>query len=100
MQCLVPGLQDNGSMNGTSEQADILPPNCMVKDRWKVVSAQTLIRWRCLHVELAQRLAAVSMPPVCCWCRENFTVVFSDKVLEQQNPRSLRSTDLQAVVLF
>lgn len=25
-------------MNGTSEQADILPPNCMVKDRWKVVS--------------------------------------------------------------
>uniref|UniRef100_H3CHK3 non-specific serine/threonine protein kinase n=1 Tax=Tetraodon nigroviridis TaxID=99883 RepID=H3CHK3_TETNG len=37
MQCLVPGLQDNGSMNGTSEQADILPPNCMVKDRWKVL---------------------------------------------------------------
>ncbi|MEQ2173794.1 Tau-tubulin kinase 1, partial [Goodea atripinnis] len=36
MQCLVPGLQDNGNMNGTSEQADILPPNCMVKDRWKV----------------------------------------------------------------
>ncbi|KAE8299959.1 Tau-tubulin kinase 1 [Larimichthys crocea] len=24
-------------MNGTSEQADILPPNCMVKDRWKVL---------------------------------------------------------------
>uniref|UniRef100_A0A3Q2YUX3 Tau tubulin kinase 1 n=1 Tax=Hippocampus comes TaxID=109280 RepID=A0A3Q2YUX3_HIPCM len=24
-------------MNGTAEQADILPPNCMVKDRWKVV---------------------------------------------------------------
>ncbi|TNM85614.1 hypothetical protein fugu_007885 [Takifugu bimaculatus] len=37
MQCLVPGLQDNASMNGTSEQADILPPNCMVKDRWKVL---------------------------------------------------------------
>uniref|UniRef100_A0A8C7ZY38 non-specific serine/threonine protein kinase n=1 Tax=Oryzias sinensis TaxID=183150 RepID=A0A8C7ZY38_9TELE len=37
MQCLVPGLQDNGNMNGTSEQADILPPNCMVKDRWKVL---------------------------------------------------------------
>ena len=36
MQCLVPG--DNGNMNGTSEQVDILPPNCMVKDRWKVVS--------------------------------------------------------------
>lgn len=38
MQCLVPSLQDNANMNGTSEQADILPPNCMVKDRWKVVS--------------------------------------------------------------
>uniref|UniRef100_A0A1A7XA46 non-specific serine/threonine protein kinase n=2 Tax=Iconisemion striatum TaxID=60296 RepID=A0A1A7XA46_9TELE len=37
MQCLVPGHQDNGNMNGTSEQADILPPNCMVKDRWKVL---------------------------------------------------------------
>lgn len=35
MQCLVPGVQDN--MNGTSEQVDILPPNCMVKDRWKVL---------------------------------------------------------------
>lgn len=44
MQCLVPGLQDNGNMNGTSEQADILPPNCMVKDRWKVVSQQG--RWK------------------------------------------------------
>ncbi|KAG7220185.1 hypothetical protein INR49_018412 [Caranx melampygus] len=33
-----PSLQDNANMNGTSEQADILPPNCMVKDRWKVVS--------------------------------------------------------------
>ncbi|XP_050926874.1 LOW QUALITY PROTEIN: tau-tubulin kinase 1 [Lates calcarifer] len=37
MQCLVPSLQDNANMNGTSEQADILPPNCMVKDRWKVL---------------------------------------------------------------
>ncbi|KAK2817556.1 hypothetical protein Q5P01_025747 [Channa striata] len=37
MQCLVPGLQDNANMNGTSEQADILPANCMVKDRWKVL---------------------------------------------------------------
>ncbi|KAM3622656.1 uncharacterized protein V6R79_001700 [Siganus canaliculatus] len=37
MQCLVPGLQDNANMNGTSEQADILPPNYMVKDRWKVL---------------------------------------------------------------
>ncbi|XP_050978723.1 tau-tubulin kinase 1 isoform X2 [Labeo rohita] len=24
-------------MNGTAEQQDILPPNCMVKDRWKVL---------------------------------------------------------------
>ncbi|KAK0133429.1 Tau-tubulin kinase 1 [Merluccius polli] len=37
MQCLVPGAQDNGNMNGTSEQVDILPPNCMVKERWKVL---------------------------------------------------------------
>ncbi|XP_072319614.1 tau-tubulin kinase 1-like [Eucyclogobius newberryi] len=38
MQCLVPGLQDNNNMNGSgSEQVDILPPNCMVKDRWKVL---------------------------------------------------------------
>uniref|UniRef100_UPI0037E87AAD tau-tubulin kinase 1 isoform X2 n=2 Tax=Semicossyphus pulcher TaxID=241346 RepID=UPI0037E87AAD len=37
MQCLASGLQDNANMNGTSEQADILPPNCMVKDRWKVL---------------------------------------------------------------
>ncbi|XP_047433470.1 tau-tubulin kinase 1 isoform X2 [Mugil cephalus] len=37
MQCIVPSLLDNANMNGTSEQADILPPNCMVKDRWKVL---------------------------------------------------------------
>ncbi|KAM6972479.1 uncharacterized protein ttbk1a [Aplochiton taeniatus] len=37
MQCLVPGLHDNANMNGTAEQADILPPHCMVKDRWKVL---------------------------------------------------------------
>ncbi|KAI4901774.1 hypothetical protein NFI96_013653 [Prochilodus magdalenae] len=36
-QCLAPVLQDNGNMNGGSEQQDILPPNCMVKDRWKVL---------------------------------------------------------------
>ncbi|XP_061086243.1 tau-tubulin kinase 1-like [Conger conger] len=24
-------------MNGTAEQVDILPPNCMIKDRWKVL---------------------------------------------------------------
>ncbi|XP_031655554.1 tau-tubulin kinase 1 isoform X1 [Oncorhynchus kisutch] len=37
MQCLVPGLQDHANMNGAGETADILPPNCMVKDRWKVL---------------------------------------------------------------
>ncbi|KAM3865202.1 tau-tubulin kinase 1-like [Diretmus argenteus] len=37
MQCLVPGLQDNANMNGTAEQVDILPPNCLVKERWKVL---------------------------------------------------------------
>ncbi|XP_071244315.1 tau-tubulin kinase 1 isoform X3 [Salvelinus alpinus] len=37
MQCLVPALQDHANMNGTGETADILPPNCMVKDRWKVL---------------------------------------------------------------
>lgn len=36
-QCLARELQDQANMNGTSEQVDILPPNCMVKDRWKVV---------------------------------------------------------------
>ncbi|KAL2087298.1 hypothetical protein ACEWY4_018357 [Coilia grayii] len=36
-QCIAPALQDQANMNGTSEQADILPPNCMVKDRWKVL---------------------------------------------------------------
>uniref|UniRef100_A0A673Z3K3 non-specific serine/threonine protein kinase n=1 Tax=Salmo trutta TaxID=8032 RepID=A0A673Z3K3_SALTR len=37
MQCLVPALQDHANMNGAGETADILPPNCMVKDRWKVL---------------------------------------------------------------
>ncbi|KAJ8002195.1 hypothetical protein DPEC_G00177300 [Dallia pectoralis] len=37
MQCLVPALQDQANMNGAVEIADILPPNCMVKDRWKVL---------------------------------------------------------------
>uniref|UniRef100_A0A672TC57 Tau-tubulin kinase 1-like n=1 Tax=Sinocyclocheilus grahami TaxID=75366 RepID=A0A672TC57_SINGR len=37
MQCLAPALQDNANMNGTAEQQDILPPNCMVKERWKVL---------------------------------------------------------------
>ncbi|KAK1170470.1 tau-tubulin kinase 1-like isoform X1 [Acipenser oxyrinchus oxyrinchus] len=37
MQCLAPALQDEAKMNGAGEQADILLPNCMVKDRWKVL---------------------------------------------------------------
>ncbi|KAA0707601.1 Tau-tubulin kinase 1 [Triplophysa tibetana] len=37
LQCLAPALQDNLNMNGTTEQQDILPPNCMVKERWKVL---------------------------------------------------------------
>ncbi|XP_016404169.1 tau-tubulin kinase 1-like isoform X2 [Sinocyclocheilus rhinocerous] len=37
LQCLAPALQDNANMNGTAEQQDILPPNCMVKERWKVL---------------------------------------------------------------
>ncbi|KAG7462912.1 hypothetical protein MATL_G00189760 [Megalops atlanticus] len=37
MQRLAPGLQDDANMNGAGEQVDILPPNCMVKDRWKVL---------------------------------------------------------------
>ncbi|XP_061687171.1 tau-tubulin kinase 1 [Syngnathoides biaculeatus] len=37
MQCLGPAHQDNANMNGAAEQADILPPNQMVKDRWKVL---------------------------------------------------------------
>ncbi|KAJ8361585.1 hypothetical protein SKAU_G00181100 [Synaphobranchus kaupii] len=37
MQCLGPSLQQDANMNGAGEQVDILPPNCMVKDRWKVL---------------------------------------------------------------
>ncbi|KAJ8366125.1 hypothetical protein SKAU_G00149560 [Synaphobranchus kaupii] len=37
VQCLAPVLQDKANMNGPGEQVDILPPNCMVKDRWKVL---------------------------------------------------------------
>lgn len=38
MQCVGPPVQADENMNGAGEQVDILPPNCMVKDRWKVVS--------------------------------------------------------------
>ncbi|XP_062845362.1 tau-tubulin kinase 1 [Trichomycterus rosablanca] len=37
LQCLVPALRENDNMNGTTELQDILPPNCMVKERWKVL---------------------------------------------------------------
>uniref|UniRef100_A0A3B4C2Y6 non-specific serine/threonine protein kinase n=1 Tax=Pygocentrus nattereri TaxID=42514 RepID=A0A3B4C2Y6_PYGNA len=37
MQCIGPGVQVDENMNGAGEQVDILPPNCMVKERWKVL---------------------------------------------------------------
>lgn len=39
MQRQEPANQDQENMNGAGEQADILAPNCMVRDRWKVVSS-------------------------------------------------------------
>lgn len=38
MQCVGPGVNGDENMNGAGEQVDILPPNCLVKERWKVVS--------------------------------------------------------------
>lgn len=38
MQCLAAALKDEPNMSGGGEQADILPANYVVKDRWKVVS--------------------------------------------------------------
>ncbi|XP_056623646.1 tau-tubulin kinase 1 isoform X2 [Triplophysa dalaica] len=37
MQCVGPGVNTDENMNGTGEQVDILPPQCMVKERWKVM---------------------------------------------------------------
>ncbi|XP_010887412.2 tau-tubulin kinase 1 isoform X2 [Esox lucius] len=37
MQCVGTAVQPDENMNGAGEQVDILPPNCMVKDRWKVL---------------------------------------------------------------
>ncbi|XP_018606289.2 tau-tubulin kinase 1 isoform X1 [Scleropages formosus] len=37
MQRVEPAVQEQTNMNGAGEQADILLPNCMVKDRWKVL---------------------------------------------------------------
>ncbi|XP_035388745.1 tau-tubulin kinase 1 isoform X2 [Electrophorus electricus] len=37
MQCVGPGVHVDENMNGSGEQVDILPPNCMVKERWKVL---------------------------------------------------------------
>ncbi|XP_072546096.1 tau-tubulin kinase 1 [Salminus brasiliensis] len=37
MQCVGPGVHVDENMNGAGEQVDILPPNCMVKERWKVL---------------------------------------------------------------
>lgn len=38
MQCVGPGVNGDENMNGAGEQVDILPSNCLVKERWKVVS--------------------------------------------------------------
>ncbi|XP_056332934.1 tau-tubulin kinase 1 [Danio aesculapii] len=37
MQCVGPGVHGDENMNGAGEQVDILPSNCLVKDRWKVL---------------------------------------------------------------
>ncbi|XP_052354661.1 tau-tubulin kinase 1-like isoform X1 [Oncorhynchus keta] len=37
MQCVGTVAQPDENMNGAGEQVDILSPNCMVKDRWKVL---------------------------------------------------------------
>ncbi|TKC52492.1 hypothetical protein EI555_018192 [Monodon monoceros] len=37
MQCLAAPLKDETNMSGGGEQADILPANYVVKDRWKVL---------------------------------------------------------------
>ncbi|XP_052475545.1 tau-tubulin kinase 1-like isoform X1 [Carassius gibelio] len=37
MQCVGPGVHVDENMNGAGEQVDILPSNCLVKERWKVL---------------------------------------------------------------
>ncbi|XP_077095525.1 tau-tubulin kinase 1 [Siphateles boraxobius] len=37
MQCVGPVVHGDENMNGAGEQVDILPPNCLVKERWKVL---------------------------------------------------------------
>uniref|UniRef100_A0A8C7GKC7 non-specific serine/threonine protein kinase n=1 Tax=Oncorhynchus kisutch TaxID=8019 RepID=A0A8C7GKC7_ONCKI len=37
MQCVGTAAQPDENMNGAGEQVDILSPNCLVKDRWKVL---------------------------------------------------------------
>ncbi|XP_016090994.1 tau-tubulin kinase 1-like [Sinocyclocheilus grahami] len=37
MQCVGPGVHGDENMNGAGEQVDILPSNCLVKERWKVL---------------------------------------------------------------
>lgn len=39
------GADCDENMNGAGEQVDILPQNCMVKERWKVVSTQKSCVW-------------------------------------------------------
>lgn len=55
MQCVGPAVQGDVNMNGVGEQVDILPPNCMVKERWKVVSLHVLkclclCKKNCVHM--------------------------------------------------
>ncbi|ROJ78876.1 Tau-tubulin kinase 1 [Anabarilius grahami] len=37
MQCVGPVVHGDENMNGAGEQVDILPSNCLVKERWKVL---------------------------------------------------------------
>ncbi|KAK3538082.1 hypothetical protein QTP70_028642 [Hemibagrus guttatus] len=76
MQCV--GVDCDENMNGAGEQVDILPQNCMVKERWKVVSTpspacDTMIsseagigrstkRWTCDPGDVALRWSRHSSP--------------------------------------
>jgi len=60
MQCVGPVVHGDENMNGAGEQVDILPPNCLVKERWKVVSVcLSLFRWECVH---GIKMPKVSVP--------------------------------------
>lgn len=44
------GVDCDENMNGAGEQVDILPQNCMVKERWKVVSTLNPVRNMMIHM--------------------------------------------------